>query len=371
MTIYDEILAGLNEDVAKVNSMKFTDYEKAAIESLAEERQAEQNTINTSYDSAKANTQAVYDQNLADTKTAYESKYQRNAVQKLINEKKIAETNANLGLTDSGLNRTQQTAAQLSYANQKGDLDIARQKAIDNMTLELSAALTKIENNRNSDLLYSDQKWNSEARSIAQTNYNNDLTAYNNRITSAYEQLSEIDKARIAADADVQKAVIEAGEKAPTVSYGAGGTSTGGYIVSSETGTLSRDYKGSLKDNGVFTVYSYNDDGSIKSVTYTDSNSGISATFDGGVNPYTGTMNKDVRGADGYYDPSRVFDNGYQPNNIDGEKLYPTDASWTVYDREQKVFELKSSGEFYVWRGDLGKYQKLTDEEARSVGLIK
>lgn len=358
MSAKQYLIDSINADTTKAGNLKIEDYEKAATEKYAPDKKAEADFINSTYDELAANAQAINDKKVSDTNMEYTSQYERNAVQKLINEKQVAEKMANLGLTDSGLNRTQQTAVQLSYANQKGKIDLAKQSALDNLALNLTSALTEIETNRSGDLLTADQKWKDKADVEAQTNYNNDLTAINNRITSAYEQYGKIAETE-----------AEATAKKPNVSYGSGGTSTGGYIVSSPTGTLSRDYMGSLKDNGVSTVYSYNEDGSIKKVTYTDSNSGISASFDAGVNPYKGEMHDDVRDENGYYDPSKAFDNGYQPNNIKGEKLKATNATWTVYDREQKVFKLESSGKYYVWRGDLGYYQKLTDAEAASVGL--
>lgn len=338
------LIDSLNADTIKAGNLKIEDYKKAATEKYAPDKKAEEDFINSTYDKAAANVQAVNDKKLSDTNTEYANQYERNAVQKLINEKKIAEKMANLGLTDSGLNRTQQTAVQLGYANQKGKIDMAKQSTIDNLALNLTSALTEIETNRSSALLATDQKWKDKAYLEAQTNYNNDLNAINERITSAYK-----------AYGDIVKAETEAVAKAPKVAYGAGGTSTGGYIVSSETGTLSRDYMGSLKDNGVSTVYKYNDDGSIKSVTYTDSNSGISASFDAGVNPYTGRMHKDVRDEHGLYDPTKAFDNGYQPNNINGIKLeLEENDAINVNGQAQKVF--KCENKYYTWDGKHNEY---------------
>lgn len=355
MSTKDTLTAGLNEAVAKKNALKLDDYVAAAQKSVAANRDAETGYINSTYDIADANTQAQYDKAITDAKASYDNEYQKNSVQKIINEMKIEQNMANLGLTDSGLNRTQQTAVQLSYANQKGNIDLARQSAIEDLTLNLNAALAESEAGRSGALLTANEKWDNQAYSLGQTNYNNDLTAYNSQISSYAEQLSDIEQAEIDAAAEVQKAQISASAKTPTVSYGAGGTSTGGYIVSSKTGTLSRDYMGSLKDNGVSTVYNYNDDGSIKSVTYTDSNSGISATFDAGVNPYTGRMNKDVRDEDGYYDPSKAFDNGYQPNNIKGVKLkLEENNAINVNGQLQKVF--KCGNRYYTWDGKYNEY---------------
>lgn len=65
------------------------------------------------YDTQRRQTQDTYDRQIKDTNNSYEDMYRENAVQKLINEREIAEDMANSGLTDSGLNRTQQTAVQL------------------------------------------------------------------------------------------------------------------------------------------------------------------------------------------------------------------------------------------------------------------
>ena len=73
--------------------------------------------IKTIEDGAKTSIEsATNSYNLAvdSAKKDYESLYEKNAVQKIINEHMIAQKNAELGLTDSGLNRSQQTESQLS-----------------------------------------------------------------------------------------------------------------------------------------------------------------------------------------------------------------------------------------------------------------
>lgn len=337
----------------------YDEYLDEANKKSSEARTKDLATVDTSADNSIKMAEDTYKTAEKDTIAGYESDYQRNAVQKLINEKQIAERNANLGLTDSGLNRTQQTAAQLSYANQKGKLDVAKQQALDKLSGDLASYVTQVNNQREADKMSINQYYDQQNNTVATELYNTDVEDERKRWETEYN-----------AGVELQKAAIEATAKKPNVSYGKGGTSDGGYIVSSSTGTLARDYQGSLKENGVSTVYNYNDDGSsIKSVTYTDSNSGISATFDVGVNPYTGKMHDDLRDEYGKYDSNKAFDNGYQPNNIKGEKLTPTNATWVVFDREQKVFKLESNDKYYVWRGDKGYYQELTDKEATKVGL--
>ena len=131
-----------NSYIDQMKALSIDDEKKNMREKYKADMQADIDANGASWDSQINSTQNYYDKQIGDTKTAYDSEYQKNAVQKLINEKKIAETNANLGLTDSGLNRTQQTAAQLSYANQKGKIDLARQSALDNLTLAMTDAIT-------------------------------------------------------------------------------------------------------------------------------------------------------------------------------------------------------------------------------------
>lgn len=330
MSTKDILLAGINEAVAKRNNMKFEDYQKAANESFATDRDAEKGVINSAHDASKANVQTQYDNAVTDTKVGYESEYQKNAVQKLINEKKVAETNANLGLTDSGLNRTQQTAVQLSYANQKGKIDLARQGVLDDLALNLTSALTEIETNRRVDLLAADQKYNDKAYLAAQTNYNNDLTALNNQIASGYEQYSAIAQAEIDAAAEVQKAAVSASASGSNSGFGSD------TLLWYFTGTYDDD------KNPIFR----NSDGKTQA-------------FGKGVNPYTGTKHKDAKYG--------TFSNGYQPNNISGEELKPAEnkkggiAYTNITGKKQTIW--KCGDRYYVWYGDENVYKEMDASE--------
>ena len=107
------------------------DYYKKALEATKEQQTADVNRVNTMSEQQKKSVNDIYNAKIDETDSAYEDDYRENAVQKLINEREIAENMANLGLTDSGLNRTQQTAVQLSYANTKGKIDRQKQAAVD------------------------------------------------------------------------------------------------------------------------------------------------------------------------------------------------------------------------------------------------
>lgn len=144
---------------------------------LEESKQKQIDAVNKTHDSQASTVKTQYDKAVNDTKIGYESNYERNAVQKLINEKTIAEKNANLGLTDSGLNRTQQTAVQLSYANQKGDIDLAKQNALDTLSTNLATTLSNIEQSRIGNIAEIEASYDAQAQSNAVSRYNSTISS--------------------------------------------------------------------------------------------------------------------------------------------------------------------------------------------------
>jgi hypothetical protein len=96
------------------------------------------------YKEEAKDTRKYYDNQIFEEGRAYEDQYRENAVQKAINERQVAESMANMGLSDSGLNRTQATAINLSYANNKANIDRAKRQAIDNIELQKTNDLSTI-----------------------------------------------------------------------------------------------------------------------------------------------------------------------------------------------------------------------------------
>lgn len=171
-----------------------TDYNKILEEEnqkLSKTKAQKKDNINKMYDMQLNTVKNEYETAIDDTKIAYEDEYERNAVQKLINQKMIAEKNANLGLSDSGLNRTQQTAAQLSYANAKGNIDLSRRKAIDTLAQNLKTAISTIEQNRIASLTDWDEKIDAQAQSNAINRYNANVEA-NTKIYQAQQNAKQL-----------------------------------------------------------------------------------------------------------------------------------------------------------------------------------
>lgn len=316
--------------------MKSLDDYKKELEKLYAASQAEDIAASDKkYETEKKLTTDQYNRQINETENSYEDLYRENAVQKLINEREIAENMANLGLTDSGLNRTQQTAVQLSYANNKNKIDTTRQKAVDQLTYSLADAISKLDTAKTEAAAGIKSNYASAVASGAQEMYNN-----------AVEQERKYREAQLQAQLEAQKQALEyqAQQKANN------------YILQTSGGLLRRDFQGSLKDNNVDVIY--NTDGTT---TYIDNNSGKKTTLSSKINPYTGTINKDT--ANG------VFSNGYQPNNVNGVKLVSSGAKANINGNEQTVW--KANGKYYLWSGKDNKYIQLNNAELKEIGVIK
>lgn len=317
--------------------MKSLDDYKKELEKLYAASQAEDIAASDKkYETEKKLTTDQYNRQINETENSYEDLYRENAVQKLINEREIAENMANLGLTDSGLNRTQQTAVQLSYANNKNKIDATRQKAVDQLTYSLADAISKLDTAKTEAAAGIKSNYASAIASGAQEMYNN-----------AVEQDRQYREAQLQADLELRKKALE---------YEAEQQQANNYILQTSGGLLRRDFQGSLKDNNVDVIY--NTDGTT---TYVDNNSGKKTTIPSNMNPYKGTINKDT--ANG------VFSNGYQPNNVNGVKLVSSGAKANINGNEQTVW--KANGKYYLWSGKDNKYIQLNNAELKEIGVIK
>ena len=153
---------------------KYADeYDKTYLSALNEQIAGVENAKNKNIKTVQNN----YSAQIAEAEQAYDDQHRVNAVQKLINEAEVAESMANNGLTDSGLNRTQQTAVQLSYANNRAKLDLQKRKAVEGLTREMNAYLTDIETGATSDIASLRDTYNQRRTAYAETQYQTDKAA--------------------------------------------------------------------------------------------------------------------------------------------------------------------------------------------------
>lgn len=165
----------------------YDDYYNAAVKNLAGQKNQSLTDLSNLYNSQKNTLTSQYDTALTEAGNAYENQYRENAVQKLINEREVAENMANLGLTDSGLNRTQQTAVQLSYANNKGNIDRQRQSQLDALEAQKAAGLAEVEQNRLAAQDEINRYYTSLAAQNATEAYNTAVQAEQERLKAEYQ----------------------------------------------------------------------------------------------------------------------------------------------------------------------------------------
>lgn len=105
---------------------------KTEADRLKEQRtQADDKLIqqtNAAIDKAAAASAKPYQTQLDELPALYGKLYDANAVQELVNRRQVQETMANMGLTDSGLNRTQQTAIALQRGNADAQVRLSQQQ---------------------------------------------------------------------------------------------------------------------------------------------------------------------------------------------------------------------------------------------------
>lgn len=162
--------------------------------------------VNEAIDKATAASTKPYQSQIEQLPGQYQKLYDTNAVQELVNRRQVQETMANMGLTDSGLNRTQQTAIAL----QRGNADSAARLSQQQKTQELQDKIDQIIE------ISATQKQQQEASVRNNTaNWYNELlnNLYNNAVqqgTSRYNTEKQAEAAKAAAEAEARARIAEA-----------------------------------------------------------------------------------------------------------------------------------------------------------------
>lgn len=186
------------------------------------------NTENT--EAYKNSVSAVYDQqadiyrkqaesDIDTTSENYKGLYDRSALQQLVNERELKQRQASLGLTDSGLTKSQLTAIQVSRGNTDANIDRQKQAAIDSINQQLDAYIAQVEMNRSNALATADYELNSMNNNMYQTLMSN---AYSSQAAYDAAQLQAAatkEAAQIQAQLDAAKAESESAEKSANTYY--------------------------------------------------------------------------------------------------------------------------------------------------------
>ena len=97
-------------------------------------------SVNAAIDRTTAASTKPYQTQMDQLPEAYQKQFDANAVQELVGRRKVEEAMANMGLTDSGLNRTQQTALSV----QRGNADAAARLEQQKKTQELQDKIAQL-----------------------------------------------------------------------------------------------------------------------------------------------------------------------------------------------------------------------------------
>lgn len=152
---------------------------------------------NSAVDQSTAAALKPYETRMEQLPEEYRKQYDYNAVEELVRQKQVAETMANLGLTDSGLNRTQQTAIAVS----RGNADAAARLSQQEKTQELQDKMDQLKATGE----IQKQQTAAEVKANSQAWYNNlQSTAYENAANRG-TALYDAEQQRLADAAALQK----------------------------------------------------------------------------------------------------------------------------------------------------------------------
>ena len=163
-------------------------------------------SISKSYELDRKQAESETNTELAKIQQDYQSAYDANAVNAKLQERKIAENMANMGITNSGLNRTQQTAVRVAEMNSNAALQQQATSIKNSLIQQLDAykkesqiqeLSQKGEVNYNAGqqvLSYktsADENAENYARATAQNLYNTDVEAETAQQKAYYDYLSK------------------------------------------------------------------------------------------------------------------------------------------------------------------------------------
>ncbi len=260
--------------------------------------------INSIVDTATQNSVNKVQGEIDKLPTQYQSAFDANAIQQKINERQVAERMANMGLTNSGLNRTQQTAINIQRAN----ADAALRQQVNSVNASLKQQIA--------DLYASGES--QKAENAAKERYNleqKNQAVYEAGMDALYSNASAYEKAQIEAAAKAEEARIKA-EQAQREKY--------------EKWALENGYGYDKNGNLVYTGKVKNSDGEY--VYIDEEEDYLSSSTPRGAGTYTAKSNSEYSDA---YDYAIL--NGV-PENVAAGKLMKR-SEWARSKKHGSTYE--------------------------------
>lgn len=191
----------------------YDDYYNKNLKKTQDEIKKQQTQNTTTSNAYVADLNAIVDKNISNSvnkvqgeidklPTQYQSGFDANAIQQKINERQVAERMANMGMTNSGLNRTQQTAINI----QRSNADAALRTQINSATNSLKQQIADLYASGES------QKAENSAKARYELEQKNQAV-YENMMNNLYSSSSAYEKAMIEADAKAEEARIKAAQE--------------------------------------------------------------------------------------------------------------------------------------------------------------
>ena len=168
---------------------------KKKTDAQAAEKIAETNKI---YDDQYAATEKKNQDQIDASDASYAKVYDRANVQRIVNERYAKEMAANMGLSNSGYNRTQQTQIMLSYNNAVLETDFQKAAAANTIRSQLASIKADIEAEKASSALSIKESYDK----LATDTYNQELAAERSAAAaraSAQQKDSQVNSSQIEA----------------------------------------------------------------------------------------------------------------------------------------------------------------------------
>ena len=164
--------------------------------------------INAAIDRATASSTNPYKTQMEQLPSQYQSLFDANAVQELVGRRQVQEAMANMGLTDSGLNRTQQTALSVQRGNADASVRLAQQQK----TQELQDKISQLVENAAAKNQQQEASIRANTSDWYNTLLSNFYSTAQQQGTSLYN--AEQERAAAAAEAERQRLIAAADAEA-------------------------------------------------------------------------------------------------------------------------------------------------------------
>jgi hypothetical protein len=176
------------------------DYIEESRKTLNPTKEKEIKSVKDAAAASKKSIKSNYSKQITDTTDEYEGLFRKNDVQKYINSRALERRAAEMGYTDSGLSRMQQTANQLSHANQNSEYVRQKQKAVDTLTAAMLSETSEVDTKLNSSISDIETAYEKSAIEQGTSAYNSDLDRENEFAIAKYESdnKKEVDLAKAA-----------------------------------------------------------------------------------------------------------------------------------------------------------------------------